>query len=78
MRFDKEALQQHLDTSIQHLHDVIKEEDFARNDGKRPDKCPGCKSRVVEAGKKELPPYRDWDCTFCGLNGYDGRYNVKD
>jgi hypothetical protein len=76
--FRKGTLESHLIESIQSLHDVIRAEDFSRNDGKRPDVCPACSAEIEEAGKKELPPYRDWECTFCSMNGHDGRFNLKD
>ncbi len=78
LAFVKDDMELHLHDAVELIYESIREYDFARLDGKRPEKCPICKQATQEAGKKELPPYRDWDCTLCSMNGYDGKFNVKE
>ncbi len=63
--------------AIEVVHQAIKEIDHGRLGGKRPEKCLICGSLTKEAGRQDLPPYMDWECSLCSMNGYDGRFRAK-
>ena len=74
---EDEVDENYLEEAVDVLFNAVKDIDFSRLEGKRPAKCPLCQEATKEAGRKELPPYRDWDCTLCSMNGHDGRFSVK-
>jgi len=53
LAFDKEEISENFRDAVQVLYDAVKEADFARLDGKRPEKCPVCKETTIEAGNAD-------------------------